>query len=128
MARTGPPPPEPNWDRIDLRGLNSTRHAWGYLSPDDKAIVSDRGRVYILVDEGMLEKLSNKRSYGLKIMGKMAAILQRCLRWSRIVQEMFEFEEDIEESEDFVQLPTNNFEPRADKKGKLRLRRNRETE
>ena len=52
----GPSPPEPNWDRLDLRGMNSTRNAWGYLAPDDSAIVSDDGKVFIRVDKSMVEK------------------------------------------------------------------------
>jgi hypothetical protein len=46
----GPSPPEPSWDRLDLRGINSTRNAWGYLAPDDSAILSDDGKVFIRVE------------------------------------------------------------------------------
>ena len=31
-------------ERIGLRGVNSTRNAWGYLAPGDEAIVSDHPR------------------------------------------------------------------------------------
>ena len=101
MARTGPNPPEPHWLRLDERGLNSSRHAWGYLSPDEKAVVSDQGKVFMLIDEADLERLTKQRGFRITFLGRMAAVLKRCLRWSRIVQEMFSFDEEAGEEEPF---------------------------
>ena len=69
MARTGPNPPEMNWDRLDLRGVNSPRNAWGYLAPGDKAIVCDRGHIYIRVDKDAMKRLYNKKVFSLHISG-----------------------------------------------------------
>ena len=115
MARTGPNPPEMNWDRLDLRGVNSTRNAWGYLAPGDEAIVSDRGHIYIRVDKDALKRLDNKKGFSLHISGLSATILARCLRWAKMVKEMFEFEE--EESDDEVEI----VRPQKPKKRKVNL-------
>ena len=115
MARTGPNPPEMNWDRIDLRGVNSTRNAGGYLAPGDEAIVSDRGHIYIRVDKDALKRLDNKKGFSHHISGLTATILASCLRWAKMVKEMFEFEE--EESEDEVEI----VRPQKPKKRKVNL-------
>ena len=115
MARTGPNLPEKNWDRIDRRGVNSTRNAWGYLAPGDKAIVSDRGQIYIRVDKDALKRHDNKKGFSHHISGLSATILARCLRWAKMVKEMFEFEE--EESEDEVEI----VRPQKPKKRKPNL-------
>jgi len=90
----GPSPPDPNWDRLDLRGVNSSRHAWGYLSPDDTMIVSDTGRVYILVESSMIEHNVEQKYAKVRLSSKMFRVLQRCLRWSKIVKQMFDFEQN----------------------------------
>ena len=54
MRRVGPQPPEPDWDRLDFRGLNGSRQAWGYLSPNDEVIVTNVAiikRMYVFEEE-----------------------------------------------------------------------------
>jgi hypothetical protein len=93
----GPSPPEPNWDRLDLRGINSTRNAWGYLAPDDSAIVSDDGKVFIRVDKTMVEKPKSGKGVLVRLLASQAAVLKRCLRWSRIIKELYDFEQEVED-------------------------------
>ena len=93
----GPSPPEPNWDRLDLRGINSTRNAWGYLAPDDSAIVSDDGKVFIRVDKDMLDKPKSGKVVIVRLMSNQWAVLKRCLRWSKIIKELYDFEQEIDE-------------------------------
>ena len=114
MARTGPDPPDMDWARLDLRGVNSTRNAWGYLSPEDDAIVDDEGRIFIRVDRGLLERLSKKGGFTLKIVGDLARVLARCLRWSKIVKDVMEFNEEGEVNENDVVV----IEPTKTKKRK----------
>jgi hypothetical protein len=95
--QVGPSPPEPDWDRLDLRGLNSTRHAWGYLAPDDSAIVSDDGKVYIRVERKMVERPKDGTGAIIRLLANKWAVLKRCLRWSRIIKELYEFEQDVQE-------------------------------
>jgi hypothetical protein len=94
MARTGPPPPDPNWTRLDERGNLSTRYAWGYISPDEKAIVKDDGSIYMLIDQDELEKKPRQKAYHARFIAGVATLLGRCLRWSKIVSDMYEFEEE----------------------------------
>ena len=93
----GPSPPEPNWDRLDLRGVNSTRNAWGYLAPDDSAIVSDDGKVFIRVDKGMIEKPTSGKGVLVRLLSGQAAVLKRCLRWSKIIKDLYDFEHEVED-------------------------------
>ena len=93
----GPSPPEPNWDRLDLRGINSTRNAWGYLAPDDSAIVSDDGKVFIRVDNTMVEKSKSGKGVLVRLLASQAAVLKRCLRWSKIIKELYDFEQEVED-------------------------------
>ena len=93
----GPSPPEPNWDRLDLRGVNSTRNAWGYLAPDDSAIVSDDGKVFIRVDKTMVEKPKSSKGMLVRLLTSQAAVLKRCLRWSKIIKELYDFEQEAED-------------------------------
>ena len=93
----GPSPPEPNWDRLDLRGINSTRNAWGYLTPDDSAIVSDDGKVFIRVDKTMVEKPKSGKGVLVRLLAIQAAVLKRCLRWSKIIKEFYDFEQEVED-------------------------------
>ena len=94
----GPSPPEPNWDRLDLRGINSTRNAWGYLAPDDSAIVSDDGKVFIRVDKSMVEKPKSGKRVLVRLLASQAAVLKRCLRWSKIIKELYDFEQEVEDN------------------------------
>ncbi|MBF91085.1 MAG: hypothetical protein CMP75_04920 [Flavobacteriales bacterium] len=93
----GPSPPEPNWDRLDLRGINSTRNAWGYLAPDDSAIVSDDGKVFIRVGKTMVEKPKSGKGVLVRMLANQAAVLKRCLRWSKIIKDLYDFEHESED-------------------------------
>jgi len=93
----GPSPPEPNWDRLDFRGVNSTRNAWGYLAPDDSAIVSDDGKVFIRVDKTMVEKPKSGKGVLVRLLASQASVLKRCLRWSKIIKELYDFEQEVED-------------------------------
>ena len=93
----GPSPPEPNWDRLDLRGINSTRNAWGYLAPDDSAIVSDDGKVFIRVYKTMVEKPKSGKGVLVRFFASQAAVLKRCLRWSKIIKDLYDFEHEVED-------------------------------
>ena len=133
----GPSPPEPNWDRLDFRGVNSTRNAWGYLAPDDSAIVSDDGKVFIRVDKTMVEKPKSGKGVLVRLLASQAAVLKRCLRWAKIIKELYDFEQEVEDdistvdSEDDeveVVLPSPKKEPSLkltppDRKPKLSMRR-----
>ena len=99
MARTGPNPPDMDWTRLDLRGINSTRYAWGYISPQDEIIVKDDGSVYVLVDQASTEKLPKKPEFRLKVQGRTARLLKRALRWSKLVKEFFDFSDDVTEDD-----------------------------
>ena len=92
----GPSPPEPNWDRLDLRGMNSTRNAWGYLAPDDSAIVSDDGKVFIRVDKSMVEKPKSGKEVLIRLVSSQWMVLKRCLRWAKIIKDMYDFEQEVE--------------------------------
>ena len=134
----GPSPPEPNWDRLDLRGINSTRNAWGYLAPDDSAIVSDDGKVFIRVDKTMVDKPKSGKELLVRLLASQALVLKRCLRWSKIIKELYDFEQEVEddistdaeeEVDDFeVVLPSPKKEPNLKltppvRKRKLTMRR-----
>ena len=134
----GPSPPEPNWDRLDLRGINSTRNAWGYLAPDDSAIVSDDGKVFIRVDKTMVEKPKSGKGVLLRLLSNQWTVLKRCLRWSKIIKELYDFEQEVEDdvstnAEDDMDdaemvLPSPKKEPSLqltppDRKRRLSIRR-----
>lgn len=132
----GPSPPEPNWDRLDLRGINSTRNAWGYLAPDDSAIVSDDGKVFIRVDKTMVEKPKSGKGVLVRVLANQAAVLKRCLRWSKIIKELYDFEQEVEddistyaeEEVGEVEVPSSKEEPNLkltppERKRKLSMRR-----
>jgi hypothetical protein len=104
----GPSPPEPNWDRLDLRGINSTRNAWGYLAPDDSAIVSDDGKVFIRVEKDMLDKPKSSKGVIVRLMSNQWAVLKRCLRWSKIIKELYDFEQEIDEESVEIDIPSSN--------------------
>ena len=104
----GPSPPEPNWDRLDLRGINSTRNAWGYLDPDDSAIVSDDGKVFIRVDKDMLDKPKSGKGVIVRLMSNQWAVLKRCLRWSKIIKDLYDFEQEIDEESAEVEITSSD--------------------
>ena len=136
----GPSPPEPNWDRLDLRGINSTRNAWGYLAPDDSAIVSDDGKVFIRVDRTMVEKPRSGKGVLVRMLASQASVLKRCLRWSKIIKELYDFEQEVEDDDtegeddrdgEEVVLPLPKKEPNLKltppgRKRKLSMRRFRD--
>ena len=127
----GPSPPEPNWDRLDLRGMNSTRNAWGYLAPDDSAIVSDDGKVFIRVDKTMVEKPKNGKGVLLRLLSNHWTVLKRCLRWSKIIKDLYDFEHESEdvndESLEMSALPSKKEPPLKikppERKGNLSMHR-----
>ena len=127
----GPSPPEPNWDRLDLRGINSTRNAWGYLAPDDSAIVSDDGKVFIRVDKTMVEKPKNGKGVLLRLLSNHWTVLKRCLRWSKIIKDLYDFEHESEDVDDksseMNALPSEKEPPLKlkppERKGNLSMRR-----
>ena len=125
----GPSPPEPNWDRLDLRGMNSTRNAWGYLAPDDSAIVSDDGKVFIRVDKSMVEKPKSGKEVLVRLVSSQWMVLKRCLRWSKIIKELYDFEQEVEEVDEVeAVVPSPKKEPSLkltppDRKRKLSMRR-----
>ena len=126
----GPSPPEPNWDRLDLRGINSTRNAWGYLAPDDSAIVSDDGKVFIRVDKDMLDKPKSGKGVIVRLMSNQWAVLKRCLRWSKIIKDLYDFEQEIDE--EYVELDISSSDngqslklTPPERKRKLSIRRSR---
>ena len=126
----GPSPPEPNWDRLDLRGINSTRNAWGYLAPDDSAIVSDDGKVFIRVDKDMLDKPKSGKGVIVRLMSNQWAVLKRCLRWSKIIKDLYDFEQEIDEESVEVNIPSSDNGQRLkltppERKRKLHIRRSR---
>ena len=63
MRRVGPQPPEPDWDRLDFRGLNGSRQAWGYLSPNDEVIVTNEGDVYVKIERETSYRTKWKRAH-----------------------------------------------------------------
>ena len=126
----GPSPPEPNWDRLDLRGINSTRNAWGYLAPDDSAIVSDDGKVFIRVDKDMLDKPKSGKGVIVRLMSNKWAVLKRCLRWSKIIKDLYDFEQEIDEESVELDISSSYNGQRLkltppESKRKLHIRRSR---
>lgn len=134
----GPSPPEPNWDRLDLRGMNSTRNAWGYLAPDDSAIVSDDGKMFIRVDKSMVEKPKSGKEVLIRLVSSQWMVLKRCLRWSKIIKDLYDFEHEVEDDgasvgddeDDLVEvvLPSPKKKPNLhlvppERKRKLSMRR-----
>ena len=87
MGVHGPPPPNPDWARLDLRGLNSTRQAWGYLSHDDRYIVSDTGDIYLRAEPQITKKVGDEVHIVLE--GRMRRMLGRLREWARVVKRMF---------------------------------------
>jgi len=106
-----------DWVRLDLRGINSTRNAWGYLSPKDEAVVDDEGRIFIRVDSNMMERLQKNGGFTLRIVGDLARILSRCLRWAKIIKDVMEYQNDVDDDESEVLV----FEPTKPKKRNLKL-------
>ena len=105
---------------------------------DDSAIVSDDGKVFIRVDKTMVEKPKSGKGVLVRMLANQAAVLKRCLRWSKIIKELYDFEQEVEDDistdaeEDVddmeVVLPSPKKEPNLkltppDRKRKLSMRR-----
>jgi hypothetical protein len=108
------------------------------LAPDDSAIVSDDGKVFIRVDKTMVEKPKSGKRVLVRLLASQAAVLKRCLRWSKIIKELYDFEQEVEDNistdaEDEVDdvemvLPSPKEEPSLklpppERKRKLSMRR-----
>ena len=97
MRRVGPQPPEPDWDRLDFRGLNGSRQAWGYLSPNDEVIVTNEGEVYVKIERENLVVKNGKEPI-VKLPVSIKHVLKRTFRWVAIIKRMYIFEEEKQET------------------------------
>ena len=97
MRRVGPQPPEPDWDRLDFRGLNGSRQAWGYLSPNDEVIVTNEGDVYVKIERENLVVQNGKEPI-VKLPVSIKHVLKRTFRWVAIIKRMYIFEEEKQET------------------------------
>jgi hypothetical protein len=97
MRRVGPQPPEPDWDRLDFRGLNGSRQAWGYLSPNDEVIVTNEGEVYVKIERENLVVQNGKEPI-VKLPVSIKHVLKRTFRWVAIIKRMYVFEEEKQET------------------------------
>jgi hypothetical protein len=79
--------------------------AWGYIAADDSAIVSDDGKVFIRIERSMIEKPKNGKGILVKIIDAPLRVLQRCLRWSKIIKQMYDFEQESPAEEDLSVTP-----------------------
>ena len=96
MRRVGPQPPEPDWDRLDFRGLNGSRQAWGYLSPSDEVIVTNEGDVFVKIVRENLTVYNSKEPI-VKLPISIKQVLKRTFRWVAIIKRMYVFEEEKQE-------------------------------
>jgi hypothetical protein len=97
MRRVGPQPPEPDWDRLDMRGVNGTRQAWGYIDPEDNIIVTNDGRVFIKVERGDIEMTKGNHPL-VRLPKHFSSLIRRTFRWVKIIRKMFEFVEEVPDS------------------------------
>ena len=88
MRRVGPQPPDPDWDRLDFRGLNGTRHAWGYINPTDEMIVTNDGEVYVKVSK---EQVKMSKGDGIKVSlpWKLRELFRVTFRWVSIIKQLY---------------------------------------
>ena len=98
MRRVGPQPPEPDWDRLDYRGLNGTRQAWGYISPSDEVIVTNEGDVFVKIERANLT-IQNGKDPKVSLPFTMKQILKLTFRWVTIIKRMYVFVDESEERE-----------------------------
>ena len=110
MGVHGPSPPNPDWARLDLRGLNSTRHAWGYISHDDKYIVNDTGDIYFRAEPQFTRKVGDEVRIVLD--SRMLRMLGRLREWARVVKRMFVVEEEEEMKKERQSEPEKNLKLR----------------
>ena len=97
MRRVGPQPPEPDWDRLDMRGVNGTRQAWGYIDPEDNIIVTNDGRVFIKVERGNIEMTKGNHPL-IRLPKHFSSLIRRTFRWVKIIRKMFEFVDEVPDS------------------------------
>ena len=97
MRRVGPQPPEPDWDRLDMRGVNGTRQAWGYIDPEDNIIVTNDGRVFIKVERGDIEMTKGNHPL-VRLPKHFSSLIRRTFRWVKIIRKMFEFVDEVPDS------------------------------
>jgi hypothetical protein len=72
------------------------------LAADDPAIVSDDGKVFIRVDKTIVEKPRSGKGVLVRLLASQAAVLKRCLRWSKIIKELYDFEQEVEDNHSTV--------------------------
>ena len=92
MRRVGPQPPDPDWDRLDFRGLNGTRHAWGYINPTDEMIVTNDGDVYVKVTREQV-KISKDEGVRISLPWKLRELFRATFRWVSIIKELYVLDE-----------------------------------
>ena len=92
MRRVGPQPPDPDWDRLDFRGLNGTRHAWGYINPTDEMIVTNDGEVYVKVTREQV-KISKQEGVKISLPWKIRELFRVRFRWVSIIKELYVIDE-----------------------------------
>ena len=92
MRRVGPQPPDPDWDRLDFRGLNGTRHAWGYINPTDEMIVTNDGDVYVKVTKEQV-KISKQEGVRISLPWKLRELFRVTFRWVSIIKELYVLDE-----------------------------------
>ena len=88
MRRVGPQPPDPDWDRLDFRGLNGTRHAWGYINPTDEMIVTNDGEVYVKVSKEQV-KISKDEGVRISLPWKLRELFRVTFRWVSIIKQLY---------------------------------------
>ena len=125
MRRVGPQPPEPDWDRLDYRGLNGTRQAWGYISPSDEVIVTNEGDVFVKIERANLT-IQNGKDPKVSLPFTMKQILKLTFRWVTIIKRMYVFVDESEEREAMKEAPKEKTVPSKKTSDKrLHLKRNR---
>ena len=92
MRRVGPQPADPDWDRLDFRGLNGTRHAWGYINPTDEMIVTNDGDVYVKVTKEQV-KISKDEGVRISLPWKVRELFRVTFRWVSIIKELYVIDE-----------------------------------
>jgi hypothetical protein len=93
--------------------------------------------VFIRVDKTMVEKPMSGKGVLVRLLANQATVLKRCLRWAKIIKELYDFEQEAEddasavdgEDDDVeVALPSPKNEPKLkltppDRQRKLSMRR-----
>ena len=121
MRRVGPQPPEPDWDRLDYRGLNGTRQAWGYISPSDEVIVTNEGDVFVKIERANLTVKSGEGAK-VRLSSSMNQILKLTFRWVTIIKRMYVF---VDESEEREAMEEKTIPSEKTSVKRLHLKRNR---